>query len=210
MRIVKKLYHKDKRTLFLSKVFNEIIAKTEFQLNFEYLEFYIGHGKTSILDNAAKIIINSNSPLLNDIDKRIAKVLITFELYRLILQKVLQVNVPRLIEDMIVGKRLVSRGYSDDIAYIFYILMMKQKITGIKSFVQFNLPWIIFKGEDNFYYDLFYQYAKYHKYPGYELKARNLFEALQQDLFNTKNLKECINLYEEITNAGNQVQVAYQ
>ncbi len=203
MRIVKNISGRDERTLFLSRVFDDVITRSDFPMNFDQLEFSIGYGKSSFLDDSAKIIINPNSPLLQNIDRRVAKTLITFEIYRLFVQKIFDMHLPRLIEDVTIGKKMVRYGYGDDLAYVFYILMANQRITDIKSFIQFNLPWLVFRGEDKFYYYLFRHYAGSHKNMKYMIKTKKFFQSLQKDLLDAKNLKRCVQLYEEIVNAGN-------
>jgi hypothetical protein len=203
MRIIKKLYERSSKTLFVSKVFDSVITRTELPMNFESLELSIGYGLTGIKDNAAKIGIDADDPLLKDNDARAVRILITFELFRLVVRRQLEKHIPRLIEDVIISRDMIRRGFVNDLSYIFYIFLSTQRITDIKDYIKFNLPWIIFKNHDNYYHELFYNYAKSRPRADYDVRTRDLFKALAKDLWDMNNLNECIKRYEDVIDAGN-------
>ncbi len=200
MRVVKKLCTKNEKTLFISKVFDDVITRTEFPLNFDYIELNVGYGATVVEDDRIVIGVDINDPLLMNMDSRVVKMLLTFELFRVYVRKMLKIEVPRFIEDVIVGKEIVRKGLANDISYIFYILAMTQSVTDIKSFIRANIPWLVFKGEDKFYHKLFHDYAR--SETKYRIRTKELFAALEKDLWDLKNLKNCIQLYGDVVNAG--------
>ena len=197
MRIVKKNYSGDQRSLLLSRAFNRAIKSIDVPINFEYLEFKIGYDCSEVEDEKAVFGLLPEDPMLNDMDKRSARILITFELYRLFVRNIITRKIPLLIEDVIVAREMISRGHSEDLVYIFYAYMIRHRIKDYATFLKFNLPWIIFYNRDSFYYDLFLQLAKSKRRYNYESKAKELIEALCKDLMDFENLRNAISVYEK-------------
>ena len=206
MRVTKKLCVRNEKTLFISKVFDDVITRTEFPLNADYIELNVGYGATVVDDEKIVIGIDVNDPLLMNMDARVIKTLLTFELFRVYVRKMLKIEVPRPIEDIIVGRELVRKGFSGDVSYIFYILVMTHDVADVKSFIRANIPRLVFKNADEFNYKLFHGYedkSSKRKFTAkYKLKTKKLFAALGKDLWDLKNLKKSIQLYGDVVNAG--------
>lgn len=196
MRIVKKLYSDDSKSLLLSRAFNQAIKEIEIPIMFDYIEFKIGYSCSEIEDDKAVFGLQTDDPMLIE-DERTARILVTFELYRLYVRNIITRKLPHIIEDVIVAREMLARGHADDIAYLFYAYMAKHRISDYTTFLKFNLPWIIFYKYDDFYHDMFLQLAKSKRRYGYEYKSRKLFAALCEDLMDFENLKKAILLYEE-------------
>lgn len=146
MRIVKKFVRDDK-TEFASEMFDKIMAKNDYPMPFERMEFHIRDSDvTSVDDGSALICINYNNPLVLEKDRKGLGILIHHELFRLMFKT----ELPRVIEDVIIGRELIKRGFSDDLLYMYYNYMVNIRVDGAESYIKMNLPWVIFRGYDEY------------------------------------------------------------
>ena len=147
MKIVKK-YEKDETTLIVSKLFDMMIKRNLYPMPFDRLELHIrDYNVTVVEDNKAIICINYNNPLVQEKDMRGIKTVIRHELVRLMLG----INLPKPIEDVIVGREMIKRGMEDELFYMYYIYMMRTVYSNrIEDYIKINLPWIIFHGYDDY------------------------------------------------------------
>jgi len=147
MKVVKK-FDRDKRTELVSRIFDEVLMKNDYPLPFNRLEFHIrDFDVTSFEEDKALICLSYNNPFILEMDERGLAILVRHELFRL----TLRLTSPRLIEDVIVGKELIKRGFGDELFYMYYNLLMKSKHEEkVHSFVRANIPWIIFSGLDDY------------------------------------------------------------
>lgn len=200
MRVIKKLYNKDERTLLASRFFDDVIKRIDLPMRFDTLEFSFGYGSTFVDDSIASVGMDMDDPLL-DYDERIIKTMIRMELFRAFYRKTSEKQVPRAVEDVMIAREMIRRGYAEDLVYMFYNFMLSHRIKDAKDFLRFNLPWIIFRGHDNYYSDLFLDMAKSRVRKRYEAKAKQLMDALAANLSVSGNLEKATKLYGEI-NAG--------
>ncbi len=147
MRVVKKL-GSDETSLIVSKIFDEVILSYSFNLPFDVIEFHLRDIDTTLVeDKKAVICLDFNNPVILEKDTRAVRTLILRELYRLTFSP----DFPRFIGDVLTGREMIKRGHGDDLFYMYYNMLMKSK-TGRTSmdYVRVNLPWIIFRGHDNY------------------------------------------------------------
>lgn len=197
MRIIKRMYSGDQKSVLLSSMFNKVIREIDIPLPFDYLEFKIGYPFSVVEENRASFGIAADDKMMEENDQRMAMVLIKFELYRLFVRNVITRKIPGIIEDVVVARAMIERGHSDDLVYLFYTYMMRNRVVDHVSFLKYNMPWIVFSGYDLFYHDLFYQLARSRRRLSYEHKAKHLIKALCKDLMDFENLKTAINEYEK-------------
>ena len=144
MRIVKKF---PAEARFVSDVFDDVIKKSGVNLTYSQLEFHVRDYNTTVIeDDKAVVCIDYNNPLVLDKDARGISTLIRFELFRLMLRP----GMPREIEDVIVGREMVLQGFGDDLFYMYYAMLMKTKPVSLIDYVRASVPWITFRGVDNY------------------------------------------------------------
>ncbi len=147
MRIVKK-YEQDETSLTASKVFDMMIKQNTYPMPFNELEFHIRDYSVTVVENDKAIIcIDYNNPLVLEKDIKGIKTVVNHELMRLMLQ----LNLPKPIEDVIVGREMIKRGMGDDLFYMYYNYLMRTPYTGsIPDYIKANIPWIIFHDYDDY------------------------------------------------------------
>jgi hypothetical protein len=203
MRVIKNIYNNDASSLETSHIFDEVIQSIGLPLSFDSLQFNVGYGFTEIENNAAAIGISPEDLEMVENDRRAIKTMITFEIFRIFVRKRLGVNIPLLIEDILVGRDMIKKGYGNDLTHLYYIFMLKHRVKDKKDFLRLNVPWIIFHGNDEYYCHMFRDLAKNSARFSHGLKTAKLFTALKKDLWNETNLRNAINVYGDVLNAGN-------
>jgi len=145
MRIVKKI---DNKNGAVSVIFDKVIASYSFSLPFDVIELHLRDVDTTIVeDKKAVICLDANNPLIVENDVRAIKTLIMRELFRLSFSPYF----PRTVGDVLVGREMIKRGLGDDLFYTYYNIMMKTKYGQTSNdYIKANLPWIIFRGFDNY------------------------------------------------------------
>ena len=147
MRLIKK-FERDEKTDFVSRIFDGVIIKNPFPLPFSRMELHIRDYDVTVFDTEKAIIcLNYNNPLILEMDERGVRTLLLHEIFRLMLR----VNQPRLIEDVMVGRAMILRGYGEDLFYVYYNELMKSKHEETRaSFLKASIPWVIFYGLDEY------------------------------------------------------------
>lgn len=144
MKIVKK-FVRDENTELVSHIFNKVITSQDYHLPFEALELNIGDSDiSSVEDCTAAICLDHNNPFVVEKDRKGLDIIIRRELFRLMFK----MDVPKAIEDVIIDRELVKRGFGNDIFYMHYTYVMKSRVSSLDDFIQVNLPWIAFHGYD--------------------------------------------------------------
>ncbi|MBI3190925.1 hypothetical protein HYZ41_04460 [archaeon] len=134
-------------------------------------------------------------------DEKIAETVVRFELFRLFMKKIYSVT--HITEDVIVGREMVRKGFSDDLACMLHAFVVSKNVIDLNSYIRFNLPCIIFY-KDEFQSGFFRSIADKKRDKQYDKLAKNLFCALQKDLQNEKTLNEAVKL-EMKMRADNQI-----
>lgn len=144
MRLVKK-FERDDRTELVSRIFDKVITQTDCHLPFGCIEFHVRDSDVSIIeDGTAVICVNYNNPLVLEKDQKGIDILLRHELFRLMFK----MSLPRMVEDVIVAREMIKRGYGNDIFYMYYNYAMKTRVNSAEDYMKVNLPWIIFHGYD--------------------------------------------------------------
>jgi len=192
MRVIKK-FPSDERGEFVSRAFDRIITKGDYHLPFEQIEFHLRDSSISRVDDEkAFICMDYSNPLILEKDLRGVNTLIHHELFRLMFK----MNLPRLIEDVVIGREMIKRGMGDDLFYMYYNHVLKMKVNSLEGYLQINLPWIIFHEQDKYNSEMLKNLADRackKKYPA----AKKLFDVLCG--LSPKNIHEAAKLYEKIS-----------
>ncbi|HLD39245.1 MAG TPA: hypothetical protein VJB05_02955, partial [archaeon] len=192
MRIIKK-FPKDDRGEFVSRIFDRIITKGDYHLPFAQLEFHLRDSNMSkVEDEKALICIDYNNPLILEKDQRGVNTLIRHELFRLMFK----MNLPRAVEDVIIGREMIKRGFGDDIFYMYYNRILKMNVSNVEEYIKINLPWIIFHEQDKYNSELLKKIVGKvckKKYP----ETKKLFDILCG--ISPKNVHEAASIYGKIS-----------
>ncbi|MBI4174259.1 MAG: hypothetical protein HY517_01330 [Candidatus Aenigmarchaeota archaeon] len=141
MRVLKS-FERDPKTELVSRIFNEVITGP-FHLPFEKIELHIRDRSISIVDGSSAIVcLDYNNPFILESDRRGIRILIIHELFRLMFK----FDLPAEIEDILIGREMIKRGYGEELCYMYYSLLLSSRdLSAMKA----NLPWIIFFRDDN-------------------------------------------------------------
>ena len=144
MKIVKR-FIKDEQTSLISGVFDEFLVSDSFHLPFDSIEFHIRDSDISIVKgDKALVCLDYNNPLFLQKDIKGIKTIVRHEFFRLMFKT----NLSRDIEDVIIGREMIKRGFGEDLLYVYYHYIVNSKATNIQDYIKSNLPWIIFQGYD--------------------------------------------------------------
>lgn len=192
MRIIKK-FPKGEQGEFVSKLFDRIITKGDYHLPFEQLEFHLRDSDISKVDDEKAVIcIDYNNPLILEKDQRGVNTLIRHELFRLMFK----MNLPQVIEDVIIGREMIKRGFGDDLFYIYYSRILKMNVSNIEDYIKINLPWIIFHEQDKYNSEMLKKIAGKVSKKRYS-ETKKLFDVLCG--LSPKNVHEAARIYERIS-----------
>ena len=135
----------------VSRVFDEALVSSGVKLNYNSIELELRDRDVSLVkDYTATICLDYNNPLVLDMDEKGIGIIIRRELFRLMFK----FNLPRPVEDVIIGRELVKRGFGDDLLYMYYNIVMRSMPKNISDYIAVNIPWIIFRGYDDYNSDL--------------------------------------------------------
>ena len=135
----------------VSRVFDEALVSSGVKLNYDSIELELRDRDVSLVkDYTATICLDYNNPLVLDMDEKGIGIIIRRELFRLMFK----FNLPRPVEDVIIGRELVKRGFGDDLLYMYYNIVMRSRPKNISDYIAVNIPWIIFRGYDDYNSDL--------------------------------------------------------
>ncbi len=155
--IIAKNFTHDDRTQLVSDVFDKFLRSRELHLPFEKIELNIRDTTTSIVeDDNALVCIDYNSPVVAEKDKKGVSMLVYRELFRLMFK----FDLPRSVEDVIIDKELVKRGFGDGLFYLYYVSMMNKNHVTIEDYINLNIPWIVFNKQDPYNSDFMKKLAK--------------------------------------------------
>ncbi len=202
MRIIKKIYTRDSLSLLISREFDSMITHADLPF-LDALEVSIGYGRTEMKEFSAKIAFETEDPIMQQMDKRAVNALVRLELSRLLVKRVYDCHHP-VIEDLLAARMMIKNGFSEDLAYLFYIFMVNHKTTDVLSYIRCNLPWLAFS-DDGFYRDFFQRWAGAHSRPAYKKMTEWLLGLLEKDIDNDHTLKACEKAYEDVLHAGTKV-----
>ena len=155
--IVAKNFTRDAKTELVSDVFDKFVRSQELHLPFERIELEIRDTTVSLVnEESAFVCIDYNSPVVAEKDKRGVKMLVYQELFRLMFKT----DLPRPVEDVIIGKELVKRSFGDDLFYLYYVTMMNRTHETLADYINLNIPWIVFNKQDPYNSDFMKRLTK--------------------------------------------------
>ena len=149
---VAKIYEHDSRTALVSKIFDELIISPSLHLPFESIELHIRDTDISLVDgNNGIVCLNYNNPLILDKDARGVRTLVMHELFRLMFKS----DLPREIEDVIIGREMLKRGFGDELCYMYYVRVLRSSPESLRDYLRCSIPWIVFFKDDKYNSELF-------------------------------------------------------
>jgi len=168
---VTKIYEKDAGTRLVSGIFDSILVNGVFK--FESIELHVRDKAVSFIDDSKAVIcLDYNDPFIREMDARGIGILLAHELFRL----TFKFDVPKQIEDVIIGREMLKRGYGNELFYLYYNRLLQGGHEGIEGCVRANLPWIIFSKHDKYDSELLKKQAA--KICGKKFDCRRLFDVL--------------------------------
>ncbi|KHO47436.1 MAG: hypothetical protein QT00_C0002G0088 [archaeon GW2011_AR5] len=168
---VTKIYEKDAGTRLVSDIFDNILVNGDFK--FESIELHVRDKAVSFIDDEKAVIcLDYNDPFIREMDARGIRILLVHELFRL----TFKFDVPKHVEDVIIGREMLRRGYGDELLYLYYNRLLQGGYEGIEGCVRANLPWIIFSKHDKYDSELLKKQAA--KICGKKFDCRRLFDVL--------------------------------
>ncbi len=172
MIITKNFIHND-RTRLVSDIFDKLVGSQELHLPFNRIELTIQDTSNSMVNNETAVVcIGCNDPVVTEKDRRGIAMLIYHELFRLMFK----FDVPKPVEDVIIGKELAKRGFGDGLFYLYYITIMNKRHTTLQDHINLNIPWIVFNKQDPYNSDFMKRLAK--KLSKSRPECRRLFNLL--------------------------------
>lgn len=148
---VAKIFERDPRTELVSRIFDEVITGA-FHLPFDRIELHIRDKTISLVDGAsATVCLDYNNPFILERDARGIRILLLRELFRLMFK----FDLPAEIEDIMIGREMIKRGYGEGLCYMYYNMLL----SGEADPIRVNLPWIIFFKDDKYNSELFKKLA---------------------------------------------------
>jgi len=191
MKIKKFFIINDEKTRLVSAIFDKMIQNFDFPWNFDEMEFHIrDENKAVVSDNKCLIVINYNDFFVQHVDKRGISVLILRLFFKCIFRLSTE-RMPEIIEDIIVNRKMIRKGYGDDILFYYYEKNLGATAKTSLEELALSVAWLSFYGLDSYNSDLFAR--KTRKFP----EINNLIECLKQDL-DGENLKIALKIYSEV------------
>lgn len=201
MKIVKKSTKKTPHSKTVSDTFNTVLGEVPLEKFFDKIELNLGEKEDVIIaKRSAKILLNYKSQPIQNNDRKAIKILILHQLFHAITQQYMK-PLPHMLEDVIINKDLIKRGYGDDLLYFYYIQMMKhpKQIKDIEDFLELNIPWLSFFSLDDYNSEFLKRMInRFEDRKKYETKSTKLFSAMKKDMLKERNQKIAINAYENI------------
>ena len=201
MEIVKKSSKKFKKTKLISDVFNSILGEMALEKFFDKIEISIEEKDDSNINNRnAKISLDYRNPFIQNSDRRAIKILILHQIFHAITRQYVK-PMPHVVEDVIINKELIKRGYGDDLLYFYYIYLVNHHkgVNNIEDFLHINVPWISFFSLDD-YNSAFLKRIinKFENTKKFQKQSKKLVSVMKKDLLKEGNQKIAINAYKNI------------
>src|SRR3989338_2045666 len=183
---VTKVYERDLRTQLVSEIFDMLLVSDSYP--FESIELHVRDmNASSIEDGKAVICVDYNDPFVPERDVKGIRTLLAHELLRLMFK----FDVPRDIEDVMIGREMVRRGLGEDLCYLYYNRLLQSRPETVEAYIRANLPWIIFAGHDKYNSELLKKLAS--KVCKKKFACKRLFDFLLD--LSQKNLREAVEEY---------------
>ena len=200
MRIVKKFIKHDEKSALVSRIFDECLLISDSQF-LDRIDFYLGkEEKINLILSNAYISLDYNNPFIQSKDERAIRIIILNKLLHLNFRRSYNLSYP--IEDILVNREIIKRGYGDDLFYYYYLFLLEYKTQRIKEmefFLKINTTWLSFFPSDNYYSAFLRKMINSFKYrKQFVNKTKKLFLALKKDLLKDKNLEKAMFLYNEL------------
>ena len=147
--------------------------------------------KESIIESPTHGAEQRLSVIRKEMDEKGIEIMIRRELMRMMFK----FSLPRPIEDVIIGRELVKRGYGDDLLYMYYNMVARSSVKNAVDYVEISLPWIIFHGYDDYNSDIMKKLASKvskKKFP----ETKKFFDALCD--LSQKTLAKAVDEYEKV------------
>ena len=199
MHVIKRFIGTDEKTGIVSEIFDECLTAADCHFLSE-LSFNLDHKDETRLDSgSATIYLNYRNPFIQSMDKKAIRILILRQLLRITLRK--DRELPGIVEDILVNRAIIRKGYAEDLFYYYYLVLMEYEAASdeIESFINLNIPWLSFSGMDNYSSETLRKIAeRINSKKELQDTTRALFDALKKDLLKNENMEEAVRLWNEL------------
>lgn len=198
MKIIKNV---PERYSYISKVFDDIIKKSNFNLKFTKLYLHVSNEDNSeIIGDDGIIKIDTSNAFVTDEDLRGIRILLLLQLYRFIIKPKIQTKI-KYIEDFSISREMLKKDFIEDMVYFYYnrIMQADKKISTVNKFLEIKIAPEIFSGIDQYYNEFFNDLISGFKYrKEFETKTKGLFNSLKKDLTDDVNIEFAEKQYEKL------------
>lgn len=171
-----------KENRLVSATFDKIMQSL--YVPFNRIEFSLSdRDSVRIDDNCAIISIDASNAFVEENDEKAVKIMILRGILKAVLKK--NGELPEIMEDIIVNRKIIQRGLGEELFYFYYILLTQKRFDAFTA----NVPWLSFACHDNYNSQFLRQFAKD------DAKMKTLFETLKKDLTNRRNLDAALKEY---------------
>lgn len=192
---VTKIFEKNSRTRLVSRVFDSLLVRGSY--TFDSIELHV-RDKTvsSIEDGKAVICIDYNHPFVLEGDVRGIRMLLQHELFRLMFK----FDLPKDIEDVIIGREMLKRGMGDELFYLYYNDVLRMQPVTVEDYIRLNLPWIILAKHDPYNSELLKKQAA--KNCKKKFGCRKLFDLLLD--LSEKRIEKAVEEYDMLLTSNGE------
>lgn len=203
MKIIKRSTKNTEQARTVSNTFNTVLVEVPLEKFFDKIELNIGAKEGVFIEKrSAKILLDHKNRYIQNSDRKAIKILILHQLFHAITRQYMK-KLPHVIEDVIINKDLIKRGYGDDLLYFYYIHMVNhpKHIENIEDFLELNIPWLSFFSLDSYNSEFLKKMTtRFEGIKKFESQSKKLFSVMKKDMLNQRNQKIAINAYKNIVN----------
>jgi hypothetical protein len=205
MRILKSFPVRDEKTKLVSRVFDEIIVVLGYPWKFDKIELHVrDEDKTLIEGNRCIAVLDYGDMFIQQMDAKGIRIIITRALFKAIIQEA-NGRLPEMLEDLVVNREMIRKGFGDDLAYYYY----QKNMASVLSNREKQVAWLSFYIDDKYNAEFFRSFDR----SGATGNVQRLLNCLKKDLNNKGNLNDALRIYNGMgekggKNADNKIQVA--
>ncbi len=200
MRVIKKSSDEETAKL-VYPLFDAILGELYLENFFDEVELFLGN-KDKVFAGKNKLVISLDcrNDFIQSRDKKATRAILLHQIFHGVSGKYLK-GMPHFIEDIIINKEMIKRGYGDDLIYYYYLYLMGHGATvaDLEDFLNVNVPWLSFHSLDEYNSDFLKKIiARFRDKKRFEKSSKELFSALQKNLWKRTNQKTAVNAYKKL------------
>lgn len=179
MRILKSFAVADGKTALASRMFDKILARSDYPWRFGRMELHIRDENRLILkEGTCLILLDYNDIFVQQSDARGIAAMILRMLFKAI-ARTRHGSMPEPLEDVIANREMIRKGHGDELVYYYYA---RQEKGGLAE----DIAWLSFWPQDKYNYEFFRDKSKTDE------SRRELAESLKRDLEVQDNFEKAV------------------